>query len=354
MEYVNLGNSGLKVSRFCFGSYTNSFDPSEENQLEVNKMVKTCFEAGINVYDTAELYGLGLGEKILGKALKALDTSRHNYVVFTKLMHGVKFETSDDPIPYVNGNSCSRKHLMEGMNRSLENLGMDYVDVVYCHRYDSATTIREVCFAMKDIIKAGKSMYWGTSMWPAVRILEAMKICDEIQCPRPIVEQCIYNMYRRELIEDRYTILIDDYKLGTSIYSPLYYGFLTGKYNNGVPENSRMTSGNGVYFEQEYQMMFGDANKVKTVKQLNELSSIGERLGCTLPQLAIAWALASDDVSTVILGASRFSHLESNLAAYKVKALLTPEILEEIEGILQTRPTPPFDMRTFAPLAVRR
>lgn len=234
MQYVNLGRSGIKVSRFSYGNWVNSEEDSEA-QKTANELVKLAYESGINYFDTAEAYSFGKGERQLGIALKELNVPRSDYVVSTKIFWG-KFTNNTNGH---NNVGTSRKRLVEGLNRSLENLQLEYVDVVFCHRYDHETPTIEVVQTMKSIIESGKALYWGTSTWPAVRVMEAMLLCDIVGCPRPIAEQCQYSMMVRNTIEKDYTALFDDYGLGTTIWSPLASGILTGKYNNGIPEDSR-------------------------------------------------------------------------------------------------------------------
>jgi len=218
-------------------------------------MVKKCWEAGINFYDTAELYSNGLGEHTFGVALKELGVSRDQLVVSTKLFFGVAMKGDPAYNPKLNiienQNGTSRKHLFEGMKLSLKNLQMDYVDIIYCHRYDCDTPVEEVCQAMKIILKKGMALYWGTSMWPATRLVEAMHICDRIGCPRPISEQSQYNLLVREDLEKNYIVLQDEYGMGNTIWSPVAQGLLSGKFNDGKNADSRIGQFNiiqGMYY----------------------------------------------------------------------------------------------------------
>ena len=231
---------------------------------------------------------------------------------------------------------------------------MDYVDVLFCHRYDEETPTIETVKAIKEIITSGKALYWATSTWPAVKLMEAIHLCDAIGCPRPIAEQCQYNMLVRDEIENNYTDFFDDYGLGTTIWSPLCTGILTGKYNDGIPEGSRFAKNPRVK-SLFYDLYFGtDELKAKTVAKLNAIGEIAKKVGCTQAQLALAWTLKSDDVTTAILGASKVSQLEENLAARQYVDKLTPEILKEIEDVLDNRPVRRTDFRYFAPLPHRR
>jgi aryl-alcohol dehydrogenase-like predicted oxidoreductase len=243
MEYVSLGTSGLKVSRMGFGNWITSGGGVSDL---TNSMVKAAWDAGINFFDTAEAYDNGLGEIQMGNALKALGVPRQELVITTKLFHGCSMPgaggKSGNVELKINQNQVgtSRKHLLEGMTRSLKNMQLDYVDIIYCHRYDINTRTEEVCHAMKLILNKGQALYWGTSEWPAQRLVEAMHICDRIGCPRPVVEQPQYNIVNRQKMEVEYNVLFDEYGLGTTIWSPLCSGILCGKYNDGsIPDSTR-------------------------------------------------------------------------------------------------------------------
>ena len=276
MEYVNLGKSGIKVSRLSYGNWTNGED-NEEAQNKANTLVKLAFDSGINFFDTAEAYNRGQAERQLGIALKALGVPRSDYVVSTKI-YGEKH-----PDNKVNSVGCSRKRLYEGLVRSLKHLQLDYVDVVFCHRYDEGTPTIETVQAIKDLITTGKALYWATSTWPPVKIMEAIHLCDAIGCPRPIAEQCQYNMLVRDEVESNYTDCFDDYGMGTTIWSPLCTGILTGKYNAGIPKGSRFDK-NPQYKVMFYDNYFGTEElKKQTVAKLNALGRSPRDLGALRP-----------------------------------------------------------------------
>lgn len=346
MEYVNLGRSGLKVSRLSYGNFVNC---KGDTQKLANDSIKVAWDAGINFFDTAELYGLGEGERQLGIAMRALNVPRSDYVITTKIFVGRFAENNNNH----NNKGCSRKRLYEGLDRSLKNLEFEYVDVLFCHRYDDETPTEEVCMAMRDIINSGKALYWATSEWPPIRIMEAIHICDKIGCPRPIVEQCQYNMFYREYLEKDLAVLADDYGYGTTIWSPLASGILTGKYNNGIPEGSRF-SHNSRTKARHYDTLMGEDNKDSTIKKLNQLADLAKELGCTLTQLAIAWTLTTKDVTTVLLGASSVEQLKENLAAAEFVKKITPEKLTQIEEILGNMPNQGPILRTGCPKVDRR
>lgn len=243
MIYNQLGNSGLKVSQLGFGNWATSGTNAQET---ANLMIKTAWEAGINFFDTAEVYDNGCGEHQFGIGLKNLGVSRDQLVVSTKLFWGSpatsKVVFNPECKITVNQNGTNRKHLIQGMKQSLKNLQMDYVDIVFCHRFDIHTTTEEVCHAMKVIMNKGMALYWGTSMWPAQRLIEAMYICDRIGCPRPISEQPEYNLLHRAHVEKYNAVLYDDYGLGNATWSPVAQGLLSGKYNDGEQVEGRLTS----------------------------------------------------------------------------------------------------------------
>jgi voltage-dependent potassium channel beta subunit len=345
MEYVRLGKTGLKVSRFSYGNWVNC---TENAQELANKMVRLAFDSGINFFDTAEAYGEGEGERQMGIALKALGVPREDYVLTTKLFLG------KTPANIITKNvvGTSRKHLIEGVNRSLKLLGHDHVDVLFCHRYDHTTPMLEVCESMKSIIESGKAFYWATSEWPAIRIMEAIHICDKIGAPGPIADQCQYNMFERQKVEADYAALFDDYGFGTTIWSPLASGILTGKYNKGIPEGSRFDL-NKQYMS-IFDKYFSEAKKESTIKKLIDLEEISKELGCTLTQLALAWTVANKDVSTCILGATSEDQLKQNLAALDFKSKITKEVEEKINKILGNAPEQERNFLTWAPLPNRR
>ena len=350
MRYVNLGRSGLKVSTVAYGSAL-SFATDDGGQEKANALVKYAWDSGINFFDTAESYSDGKAEKILGVSLKALNVPRSDYVISTKIFWG----KHDQNTTAINNRGTSRKRLQEGLAGSLKRLQLDYVDVVFCHRYDFQTPTIEVVQTMKDIIASGKALYWGTSKWPADRVMEAILLSDIVGCPRPIAEQCEYNMLVRENVEKSLIGVFDDYGYGTTIYSPMKGGLLSGKYNEGIPEGSRyhkfphlqklLTKKGGVFSEE---------NKEHTLKAFKGLAVIAEKLGGTQAQLALAWTLKCKDVTTCLLGAKNIEQLSDNLGAILVADKITEEISEEIEGLLENRPELYVDSQTFLPLPNRR
>lgn len=329
MQYVNLGTSGLKVSRLSFGNYTNTGAGAQER---TDVLVKKAWELGINFFDTAEGYGAGEAERLLGNSLKLLGVPRTDYVVTTKIFYGHHAENVNP----ANNNGTSRKRIAEGLDRSLKRLQLDYVDVVFCHRYDNSTPTIEVCQAMKTVIDQGKALYWATSNWPAARIMEAIFLSDQIGGYRPIAEQCEYHMLRRTEMEAEFVPLFESYQLGTTTWSPLAMGVLSGKYNDGIPQDSRFNLDPVV--EKNFLAYLGEGVKDVTIPKLRAIKALADELGCTQPQLAIAWTIRNRDVSTCILGASSVDQLTQNVAALQVVQKLTPEIEDRIEAILKNSP----------------
>ena len=329
MQYVNLGTSGLKVSRFSFGNYANTGPGAQEHS---DTLIKKAFDLGINFFDTAEGYASGEAERLLGVSLKKLAVPRTDYLVGTKIFFGQHAENVNP----ANNLGTSRKRIVEGLERSLKRLQLDYVDVVFCHRYDNNTPTIEVCQAMKTVIDQGKALYWATSNWPAARIMEAIFLSDQIGGYRPIAEQCEYHMLRRTEMEAEFVPLFESYKYGTTIWSPLAMGVLTGKYNDGIPEDSRFKQNAEV--EKNFLAYLGDGAKEVTIPKLKAIKAVADELGCTQPQLAIAWTIRNRDVSTCILGASSVDQLTQNVAALQFVDKITPEIEDRIEAILNNSP----------------
>ena len=338
MEYRYLGNSGIPVSVLSFGNFVNNMDDSFTVDC-----VKLALSKGVNFFDTAEAYGFGKGEETLGKAFKALKVPREKIVVSTKI-----YKIGPDP----NDGFLSRKHIIEGLRNSLKRLQLDYVDVVFAHKYDMHTPLEEVCRAMNYCINSGMALYWGTSTFTASQVMEVYKICEKLNLIPPIVEQCQYNMVAREDVEKDFRDLFKRYKMGTTIWSPLFGGVLTGKYIKEIPKDSRFSVHKqmGAFHEMTY-----NKHKQEWDEKLLKLKELAEKkLGCTLAQLAIAWVIANPDVSTCMLGASKLSQLEETLKALEIYKKLTKDILLEIEKILANAPEGEMDFRDWKQLPSRR
>ena len=335
MEYRYLGNTGLKVSALGLGNFVNT---GESITLET---VKCALENGINYFDTAEIYGNGEAETSLGKAFKELKVPREKIVVSTKV-----YKVGDGP----NDTFQSRKHIIEGVRNSLKRLQLDYVDVVFAHRYDMYTPLEETICAYNYLIENGLAFYWGTSEWTPCQIMEAYKICERLNLIPPVAEQCFYNMMNRYNMENGYRDLFKKYKMGTTTFSPLYGGVLSGKYIENASTEGRMNSSKGSRPQKNYL-----PNKAEWDEKLLKLKEIGEKkLGCTLAQLAIGWVIANPDVSVCLLGASKLSQLEETVGGLEAYKKLNKEILFEIEEILKTAPEGETDYRDFKKLPSRR
>lgn len=330
MEYRFLGRSGLKVSALSLGAWvTYGGQVGEETALEC---MTAAYEAGVNFFDNAEAYARGQAEIVMGNVLKKQGWKRSDLVISTKLFWG-----GDGP----NDNGLSRKHLMEGIDASLGRLGMEYVDLLFCHRPDPYTPIEETVWAMNLIINQGKAFYWGTSQWSAAEIMQAHAVARREHLIPPLMEQPEYNMFNRERVEREYYRLYRDIGLGTTIWSPLDSGLLTGKYNNGIPEGTRATLKDYEWLRKYFESDTAQAR----IEKVRQMTGIADDLGCSMAQLALAWCLKNPHVSTVITGASRRQQVEDNMKSLEVAEQLSPEILERIEAILQNKPAPEEDNR---------
>lgn len=333
MVYRYLGNSGLKVSVIGFGNWVTGHDPEAEKvQIEV---IKKCWEHGVNFFDTAEIYGFGEAERILGKAIKALNADRADLVITTKLFYGG---------PEVNNKGNSRKHLIEGIRRSLKNLQLDYVDVVFSHRPDYETPLEEICKGFSDLISQGYAFYWGTSEWRPDMITRAIEICRRHSWHEPICEQPQYSMMWRQRFEKEYEYIFRTYKYGTTVWSPLCQGLLTGKFNEGtIPEDSRWNT--NPYTKMVKDMYLGEKTVGNTVRILKGLEAIAKELGFSQAQLALAWVLANKDVSVAIIGASKVSQAEDNLKAVELLKKWDKTLEKKLNELLGNEPDVELDFK---------
>jgi voltage-dependent potassium channel beta subunit len=331
MEYRHLGSSGLEVSALSFGAWVTFGDQMGEDLAY--ECMRTAYDAGVNFFDNAEVYASGQAETIMGNVLQKMGLHRTNLVVSTKIFWGGKRP---------NTQGLSRKHVVEGMDAALQRLQLDYVDLVFCHRPDRRTPIEETVRAMSWLVDQGKAFYWGTSEWSAEQIRQAYEIARQEHLNPPTMEQPEYNMFQRERVEREYKPLYRDFGLGTTIWSPLASGILTGKYNDGIPEGSRMSLESYGWLRKRLESEEG-RQRLETVKKLVPLA---EELGCTLAQLALAWCLKNPDVSTVITGATRPPQVIENMESLSVAAKLTPEVMERLEGVLDNRPASEQDWRS--------
>ena len=322
MEYRNLGKSGLKVSELSFGSWV-TFNKQVDTGL-AEKMFCTCLDAGINFFDNAEGYERGESEIVMGKALKALNNPRDSYCVSSKVFFGAK----ENPLPTQRG--LSRKHITEACHQAMERLQVDYLDLFFCHRADPETPIGETVWAMHNLVSQGKVLYWGTSEWSAEEITEAYEFAYSNNLTPPSMEQPQYNLLDRKRFENEYGPLYEKYGLGTTIWSPLASGALTGKYLDGVPKDSRASLEG---YEWLRKSMVDSERGQERMKRVSALLPIAEQLNTSLSKLAIAWCLLNKNVSTVILGASKLEQLEENLASLDVLPLLEENVRAELEKI---------------------
>ncbi|MFA5550056.1 MAG: aldo/keto reductase family protein [Trueperaceae bacterium] len=314
MQYRRLGNSGLKVSAVSLGGWT-TYGQTVGEQNIVQRIIDRALELGINFFDIADVYARGKAEELMGAALDASGAARHHLVVTSKVFHPM----SDD----VNDRGLSRKHIMESIDRSLDRLGFDYIDVYFAHRYDPETPLEETVEAFSDVVRSGRAHYWGTSMWTAAQIAEAHAYAKSNGLVAPVSEQPEYSMVRRARVEEQILPTTTRLGVGLVVFSPLAQGLLTGKYDDGVPAGSRFAN-----FERFRDQNLTDDNAAK----VKALKPVADQLGLTRAQLALAWVLRQPGVSSVITGASRPEQLEDNVRAATVE--LSPETLERIDDIL--------------------
>jgi len=328
MIFRHLGPTGLKVSILSLGGWL-TYGGTQKGNI-VKECMKTAWEHGINFFDTAEVYADGQSEIEMGQALKELDWPRQEYVLSTKIFFGTG---GKEP----NTRGLSRKHVVEGLKASLERLQQPYVDIVLAHRPDHATPMKEVVEGFTQVIRnLNLAYYWGTSEWSAEQITEATEVAEKYNLIAPVVEQPQYNMFKRERFEVEYAPVFKRYEYGTTIWSPLASGFLTGKYNAGIPKGSRFDN-HSAQFDDTIKELESPEGRAK-IEKVKKMTAVAERLGGTMTQLALAWAAKNENVSTVILGATKTEQIVDNCKALSVYAKLTPEIMEEIEGILANKP----------------
>ncbi len=321
MEYRRLGRSGLQVSVLSFGSWV-SFGP----QLGVDtaaECLEAARDAGVNFFDNAESYAGGESERIMGDAIGKLGWARHSYVISTKVFWGLH------DVPNMK-NTLNRKYLLQAIDGSLDRLGLDFVDLLFCHRADPHTPIEETVHAMSDIISSGKALYWGTSEWAPDEIRAAWEIAERHHLHKPVMEQPQYNLLRRMRVEFEYARLYDEIGLGLTIWSPLASGLLTGKYLDGIPDGSRGALPG-------YEWLQGSLTDAKTNERVRSLKAVADDLGCTTAQLALAWCTKNPRVSTVITGASRPEQVRENMAALEVAERLDADVMERIEAAVPFR-----------------
>ncbi len=326
MEYQNLGKSGLKVSRLSFGSWLTFGSQIGDNVAD--KLLTYAYDNGVNFFDNAEVYAYGRSEEAMGKILKKKGWGRDTYIVSSKAYFGHVPEGA----PTQTG--LHRKHLVEACEAALQRLQLDYLDLYFCHRPDKETPIEETVWTLHNLVTQGKILYWGTSEWSAQEITEAHMVARQHHLIGPIVEQPQYNMLHRDKVEVEYSQLYKTVGLGITIWSPLASGVLTGKYSKGARQATRLTNPRNEWLK---EAVLTEAN----IRKAEILGELAGDLGISMPQLAIAWCLKNDNVSTVILGASKLGQLKENMQAPAAVELLTDEVMKKIEKILDNKPVAP-------------
>lgn len=325
MEYRRMGRSGLQLSVLSLGSWITFHKQIDDSSAD--ELMGIAYDNGINFFDNAEGYALGESEKMMGRVLKKKNWDRTSYTVSSKVFFGWRGKHNKP-----NQTGLSRKHIFEACHEALQRLQLDYLDLYFCHRPDTGVPIEEVVWTMHNLIQQGKVLYWGTSQWSGAEIMEAHRVAQQYNLIGPTVEQPQYNMFERFKMEQDYIPVFKNVGLGTTIWSPLAAGFLTGKYNNGIPEGSRLAIEGFDWLKERWVQ---DA-KIEKVKKLAVLA---QEMNISLAELAIAWTIKNPNVTTAILGATKKVQLEENLKALNVLPLLTNEIIEKIELILQNKPS---------------
>lgn len=331
MDYRFLGRSGLKVSALSFGSWVTFGDQVDE-QVAYDCM-KEAYDAGVNFFDNAEVYAEGQSEIMMGNIIQKAGWRRTDLVLSTKIFWG-----GDGP----NQSGLSYKHIVEGTDAALKRMQTDYVDLIFCHRPDKYTPIEETVWAMNQVIKSGKAFYWGTSEWSSEQIREAYHIARREHLRPPLMEQPQYNMFHRDRVESEYARLYEEIGLGTTIWSPLASGLLTGKYNDGVPSDSRLALEKYKWLREKLLETESGRQKLEKVKKL---ADVADQSALTMPEMALLWCLKNPNVSTVITGASKPSQVKQNMKALDKKHKMTPDVMEKIEEILDNQPKGETDFR---------
>ena len=324
MEYRRLGRSGLQLSVLSYGSWV-TFHKQIDDSI-ADELMGIAYDSGINFFDNAEVYALGESEKMMGRVLKKKNWDRTSYIVSSKAYFGWRGKENKP-----NQTGLSRKHLYEACHEALQRLQVDYLDLFFCHRPDTSVPIEEVVWTMHNLIQQGKVLYWGTSQWSAAEIMEAHRVANQFHLIAPVMEQPQYNMFERFKMEQDYLPVFQNVGLGTTIWSPLAAGFLTGKYNDGFPDGSRL----GIKGFEWLKDRWVQEEKIKKVKQLSQLAA-GK--GISLASLAIAWTIKNPNVTTAILGATKKEQLTENLKALDVLPVLDSTTMEEIDKILGNKP----------------
>jgi len=318
MLYRQLGKAGIQVSALSLGSWVTFH--LQSGVKDAVEMMSAAYESGVNFFDNAEVYAGGKSEEVMGSAFKKLGWRRGSYLVSTKLYWGLHDSPNER-------NTLNRKYLIESINGSLKRLDLEYVDLLYCHRADTTTPIEETVWAMHDIISSGKALYWGTSEWEAAQILEAIAIAERHHLHKPIVEQPVYNLFEQHRFGPDYDAVYDGAGYGSTTWSPLASGMLTGKYKDGIPSDSRGAL-------EEYGFLLEGLTNQQRLEIVTSLEPIAQDMGATLAQLSIAWCLQNPHVSSVITGATRVSQVLENMKALDVVDKFTPDVMAAIDKVL--------------------
>jgi voltage-dependent potassium channel beta subunit len=327
MDYRRMGKTGLQLSVLSYGSWV-TFHKQIDDSI-ADELMSIAYDNGINFFDNAEVYALGESERLMGRVLKKKNWDRTSYVLSSKAFFGWRGKANKP-----NQTGLSRKHLTEACHEALQRLQADYLDIFFCHRPDKSVPIEEVVWTMNILIQQGKILYWGTSEWSAAEIMEAHRAATQFGLIPPSVEQPQYNLLERNKMEGEFLTVFNTVGMGTTIWSPLASGLLTGKYNDGIPDNSRLAL-EGFDWLKDRLMAEDKLNKVR------ELGNIAREFGTSLATLSIAWCVANPHVTTAILGATKKEQLTENLKALDVLPRLTPEVLQRIDGLMQTKPKQP-------------
>ena len=317
MNYRRLGKAGLKVSELSLGSWVTFH--SQVGLKDTVEMMAAAYDAGVNFFDNAEGYAGGKSEEIMGQALKSLGWRRGSYLVSTKFFWGLHDSPNER-------NTLNRKYLLDAIDGSLARFQLDYVDLVFCHRPDPETPVEETVWAMHNIVERGKALYWGTSEWEPANIIEAIQAAERHHLHKPVVEQPVYNLFEQHRLGADYDAVYDDYDLGTTTWSPLASGLLTGKYSGGIPEDSRGSV-------EGYEFLRGQLTDPDNLQKVEALRPLADDMGATLAQFSLAWCLQNPRVSTVMTGASRVQQVHENLQALEFVDRFTPEIMQRIDEI---------------------
>lgn len=324
MEYRRMGKTGLQLSVLSYGSWVTFAKQVDDGNSE--KLMSTAYDHGINFFDNAEVYARGESELMMGRALKKLQWDRTSYIVSSKVFFGWRGENNKP-----NQTGLSRKHIMEACHEALQRLQLDYLDLFFCHRPDRNTPVEEVVRSMNTLIQQGKILYWGTSEWTGAEIMEAHAIAERLGLEGPAMEQPQYNLFERHKIESDFVPIFKNVGLGTTIWSPLASGLLTGKYNDGIPEGSRLSL-------EGFEWLKDRTLANEKIERVRKLKKVADDLHTSLATLSIAWCIKNPNVTTAILGATKESQLLENLKALDLYPKLNDDIMETIDNIMQTKP----------------